>query len=61
MPWSPDDAPRHNKKATGAKAPVWAKVANGALKRGLTEGSAIREANAAVDRMGVKTRKPPGR
>jgi hypothetical protein len=51
MPWKPTDATRHNKKATGNKGRVWASVANDGLKRGLSEGAAIREANAAVGRI----------
>lgn len=51
MPWDPRDAKRHNKKAVGKKGAVWAKVANDGLARGLSEGAAIREADAAVDRI----------
>lgn len=54
MPWTTQgDVARHNKKA--AKSPrkrrVWKKVANSGLKRGLSEGAAIREANAVAGRM----------
>lgn len=60
MPWNSDDARRHNKKADSpVKQKVWAKVSNAGLKRGLTEGAAIREANAAVDRIGSSTKKKP--
>lgn len=49
MPWSSDDATRHTKKAKDPKAKrQFAHVANSALKRGASEGSAIRQANAAV-------------
>ncbi len=52
MPWSAEDAPRHTHAAdTPEKRRVWARVANEALTRTGSEESAIREANAAVDRM----------
>ena len=51
MPWGPGDAKRHTKKATSPKAQrQWADVADSALKRGQSEGSAIRQANAVVKR-----------
>ena len=53
MPWKSDDAPRHTKAAnTPTKQRVWAQVANEALERTGDEGRAIREANAAVRRIG---------
>lgn len=56
MPWSSGDAMRHTKKAnTPAKQKLWAKVANDALFRGLGDGTAVREANAAV--AGVKKKR----
>lgn len=49
MPWDPDDASKHTKKAKSPKAKrQFADVANSALKRGASEGSAIRQANAVV-------------
>ena len=49
MPWSPKDATRHTKKAKSATAKrQWSEVANKALKGGASEGSAVRQANAAV-------------
>lgn len=49
MPWTAADAKGHTKKATSAKGQrQWADVANSALKRGLSEGAAIREANAVA-------------
>jgi hypothetical protein len=49
MPWQPGDAARHTKKARSPKAKrQWSKVANSALKRGMSEGSAVRQANAVV-------------
>jgi hypothetical protein len=51
MPWTPDDAERHTRKATTwALQQLWAKVANEALERTGDEGRAIREANAVVAR-----------
>ena len=56
MPWSASDATRHTKEAdTPHKQSVWARVANAALKSGDSEGSAIRQANAAVARMKKQT------
>lgn len=55
MPWQPRDATRHTKKASTPKlARMWAHVANGELKRGLSEADAIKAANAAVARAGKK-------
>lgn len=49
MPWTAKDAKRHTKKAnTPAKRRKWSKIANSALRKGSSEGSAIRQANAAV-------------
>lgn len=57
MPWTPDDAERHTKKAdTEARKKLWAKVANQSLAHGEAhaykdpEGHAIRVANAVIDR-----------
>jgi hypothetical protein len=51
MPWTPNDAARHTRKATTpALQELWAKVANEALARTGDEGRAIREANAVVAR-----------
>jgi hypothetical protein len=51
MPWTPNDAERHTRKArTPALQELWAKVANEALERTADEGRAIREANAVVAR-----------
>jgi hypothetical protein len=51
MPWIPDDAERHTRKAsTWALKELWAKVANECLERTGDEGRAIREANAVVAR-----------
>lgn len=49
MPWNSKDAKRHTKAAnTPKEARKWAKVANSALKRGASEGSAVRQANGVV-------------
>jgi hypothetical protein len=51
MPWTPDDAERHTRKATTrATKELWAKVANECLERTGDEGRAIREANAVIAR-----------
>lgn len=53
MPWTAQDAKRHTKKAKSAKSKrQWADVADSALSRGLSEGSAIREANAVIKKTG---------
>lgn len=58
MPWKADDAKRHTKKAdTKKKQRMWAKVANSALSHGATEGSAVRQANAAVKKSTDKKKK----
>jgi len=50
MPYKPADAPRHDKDARTAKQKrQWAHIANDALKRGDSEGVAIRKANGVVD------------
>ena len=51
MPWTPNDAERHTRKAaTWALKELWAKVANETLERTGDEGQAIREANAVIAR-----------
>ncbi len=51
MPWTPNDAERHTRKATTrVLKELWAKVANESLERTGDEGRAIREANAVVAR-----------
>jgi len=51
MPWTPNDAERHARKATTCLLQeLWAKVANECLERTGDEGRAIREANAVVAR-----------
>jgi len=51
MPWTPDDAPSHTKKATSPKAKrLWTEIANKVLAETGDEGRAIREANAVIAR-----------
>lgn len=62
MPWSPGDAPHKTKKARSAKKKrQWAGVANKALARGSSEGSAIRQANAVVGGTARRGRRPKRR
>lgn len=57
MPWKPDDAPRHTRKAKSKKAKEqWSAVANNVLGMGGSEGAAIRQANAVVSKR--KPKKP---
>lgn len=49
MPWIPEDAKRHDKKAASPKAErQWSDVANSVLRSTGDEGRAVREANGAV-------------
>ena len=49
MPWTSKDAKKHTHKASSpTKQRQWAHVADSALERGASEGSAIRQANAVV-------------
>jgi hypothetical protein len=51
MPWTPEDATSHMKKATTTKAQrLWAEVANKVLEETGDERRAIREANAVIAR-----------
>ena len=55
MPWDPSDAKRFTKKAKSAKAKrQFARVANSMLKRGASEGAAIRAANGVIRKRGRK-------
>lgn len=55
MPWKASDAKKHTKKAdTPKKQKQWADVADSALSRGASEGSAIRQANAVVAKSTTK-------
>ncbi len=58
MPWLPDDAERHTRKAdTPHLRRMWAEVANSVLAETGDEAHAIRAANAAVAR--AKASCPP--
>ena len=51
MPWTSRDSSMHTKKARSSKEKrQWASVANSMLKRGKSEGAAVRAANAVVKR-----------
>lgn len=51
MPWIPDDAERHTRRAdTPDLQRLWSEVANQVLEATGDEGRAIREANAVVAR-----------
>jgi len=51
MPWGPKDAKEFTKKATTPKAQrQWKDVANSVLKRGGSDASAVRQANAVIKR-----------
>jgi hypothetical protein len=57
MPCTAADARRFTRKATSAtRQKQWADVANGALKGGASDASAIKQANAAVGRSAKKRR-----
>ena len=52
MPWGPNDASGHDKKAKSAKQKrQWAHVANSVLERTGDEGLAVREANGVIKGM----------
>jgi hypothetical protein len=52
MPWKPEDALRHTKKAeTDELRHIWAEIANKILAETGDEGRAIREANAVIARL----------
>ena len=53
MPFSAGEATGHSKRASTPRLrQLWATVANDALKRGDSEGAAIRQANAVVRKRG---------
>jgi len=58
MPWTAADAKRHTKTAgSGKAARQWSHVANDALKRGMSEGAAVRMANGVAKRAAQKKRR----
>ena len=57
MPWRPSEATKYTKKARSPKAKrQWAAVSNSMLKRGASEGAAIRGANSVLKKRGRKRR-----
>ena len=59
MPWNPEDAERHTKKANDPKRQrMWAEIANSVLSDTGDEGRAVREANAAVAKDFAKSIRP---
>lgn len=51
MPWNASDAKGKTKKAnTAKKQRQWAAVADSALSRGASDGSAIRQANGVISK-----------
>jgi len=55
MPWKPDQAASHTKKAKSPAAKKqWAATADAVLKKTGSDGEAIRIANAAVRKRGKK-------
>lgn len=55
MPWTPDDATRHDKKIKSKSAKhAWASIANNVLRETGDEGKAIRIANAKARSAGDK-------
>lgn len=48
MPWKPQVAKKHNKKAVGKKAKQWSATANAVLEQTGDEAKAIRIANVAI-------------
>ena len=55
MPWKPSDAPKHTRKAkTAKKKRQWTHIADSMLKRGESEGDAIRAANGVIKNGGKR-------
>jgi hypothetical protein len=58
MPWRPEDAPRHTRKAdTDALRRMWSEVANKVLEETGDEGRAVRTANGIV---ALRAKRQPG-
>jgi hypothetical protein len=56
MPWRPEHAPRHTKKADSDElCRMWSEVANKVLQETGDEGRAVRTANAVVARNRAKS------
>lgn len=59
MPWDAEDASSHTKKAMSAPAKQqWSDVANSMLKRGASEGLAVRAANGVIRKRVTKLATP---
>jgi uncharacterized protein YdaT len=54
MPWNSRDVSKHYKGASGHEKRIWVAVANAQLSRGEDEGTAIKSANAQVDKYKAK-------
>ena len=50
MPWSAKSFRKHSRKARGRAGKAAAKAANSALKRGMSEGAAVRIGNFVAKR-----------
>lgn len=48
MPWTSNDASRHNKSLSGSSKERWARIANAVLSKSGDEALAIKTANARV-------------
>ena len=49
MPWTPEDATKHTKKADSPKEQrQWAAVADSVRAKGASDASAIKQANAVI-------------
>ena len=58
MPWTARDATSKSKKARTPKAKrQWSDVADSALARGESEGTAIKEANGVIKKRGAYKRR----
>lgn len=58
MPWKPQDATRHTKKARSSKSKrQWSHVADSMLSRGASEGAAVRAANGVVRDRGKRKKR----
>lgn len=57
MPWTESSGPARHSKAAGKSKKSrrqWKDIANSALKRGYSEGAAVRMANGVVKKRGKK-------
>lgn len=55
MPWRPEDAPHHTKKAdTSELCALWSEVANKTLAETQDEARAVRTANAVIRRVSME-------